>query len=646
MTRRTSAAIPREVDAALRDLHTALGKATMYPVGHTLVTRAVAALTERIVEALDRHATILLGITPRGLVLDGTVVEPLSPLLRDLAQRLHRKNVGTIHVLSGVREEEVAALLEALAAGDADESIGREGLRLPHLRVEPLIYDVVAIAQAGDEIDEVFWTRLVEAAFGRQLEEGEAAPSPSELAFAIEGAAGRSQEASRRIYEALAAFATAIARRGERAATNARQRFVEVLSALSRPTTATLLHSATSVAARRRFLRDTLEQVPPALLLQLLEAVAEADGEPISAPLRAMLGRLAGTEGMPHGAQVGAFTSQVVDLLRVWDGTAADDGAVDPRMQPQGLRVVGLALELAVHPPHVVEAGRREVGDGHLEEFLTLVDHPENDPVTADALSAAALDPRLLERQLQEHDPDWALISRIIDHAPAAAVGALLDALARVEDRSQRRRLLDLLASVGPAAEATLLARLPNAPWFLARNILWALGQLPELSAPEAIHGMLLHDDMRVRQEALKTLVRDDASRVPAVTTALESGEPVLIRTALAALHEDCPPQLVAPLLGLLAEADDELRLQAIRLLANVDNPLVIGPLLALVRRRGGLLRRWRLQSTTPVMLAALVVLAQRWPSHRPVVLLLQMARQSGDPRIQSALQLMGGGRR
>jgi len=96
----------------------------------------------------------------------------------------------------------------------------------------------------------------------------------------------------------------------------------------------------------------------------------------------------------------------------------------------------------------------------------------------------------------------------------------------------------------------------------------------------------------------------------------------------------------------MLADADDDLRLQAIRLLANVDNPLVIGPLLTLVRRRGGLLRRWRLQPVTPVMLAALVVLAQRWPNHRPVALVLQLARRSDDPRVQNAFELMGGGRR
>jgi hypothetical protein len=645
MTRPPVSGLPREIDAALREFHTALGKASMYPTGHSLVTRAVVSLTDRLTEALDRHATILLGVTPRGLVLDGTAVEPLSALLRELAARLHRKNVGTIQLLPGVGHDEVAALLAALVVGDADESIGREGLRLPHLRVEPLTYDVVTLTHAGDEIDEVFWTRLVEAAFGRQLEEGEVAPTPSELVLAIEGSVGRSPEASRRVYEALAAFATAISARGERAATNARQRFAEVLTALSRPTTATLLQAAPSGGARRRFLRDTLDHVPPALLLQLLETVAEADGAPISPQLRAMLGKLAGNDANPRTMQPGAFTAQVADLLAIWDGSVADEPLGDPRLVVEALRTVGVALEVESEAPHLLAAGRRVVMAGQLGDFLTLVDHPENNTALADRYAAAALDPQLLERQLQAPEPDWPLIVRITNHAPAAAVGPLLDALGRLEDRSQRRRLLDLLATVGPTAETALLTRLPGAPWYLARNILWTLGQLPTLAASEPVHEMMAHEDVRVRQEALKTLVRYPGTRVRAVTTALEGGEPVLVRTALSALEEDCPPQFVGPLLGLLADADDESRLQAIRLLANADNPLVIGPLLALVRKRGGLLRRWRLQSPTPVMLAAFVVLTQRWPSHRPVVLLMQMARRSNDPRIQNALDVLGRGR-
>lgn len=646
MSTRRGSPLPPDVEAALRELNNALGKATMYPAGHGLVVKAAASLAERLGDALESRASVLLGITPRGLLLDGIVAEPLAPLLRDLAARLHRKNVGTVHLVAGVGPDEVSALLQELARGDADESIGREGLRLPHLRVEPLVYDVVAFAEANDELDDVFWTRLVEAAFGRRLAEGEKVPTAAELAAAIEEGVDRSADSPRRIYEALAAFSSALAGRGERAATNARRRFVEVLSALSRPTTSRVLIAAPSATARRRFLRETLEQVPPALLLQLLEAVAEADGEPISPHLRWMLGKLAGAEGEQKGLPTGAFASQVLGLLEHWEGGDLDDTPADPRMAADGMRIVTLGLELAVHTPPVVEAARREALAGRLGEVLGAVDHPANARPTAEAISRAALDPGLLGQLLRTADPDWGLVERIARHQPAAAVEPLLDALGRAEERTVRRRLLDLLGGLGAAAEPTLVGRLANAPWYLARNILSALGQLPALSEPAPVLAMLEHPELRVRQEALKVLVRQAATREDAVVTALDSGEPALVRTALAALDGECPPRIVAPLLGLLVEADDETRLHAIRLLEEVENPLVVGPLLALVRTRGGLLRRWRLLPPTPVMLAALGLLVRRWPTHRPVVLALQLAQRSSDPRVQDALGILGGGYR
>src|SRR5690606_39014868 len=133
------------------------------------------------------------------------------------------------------------------------------------------------------------------------------------------------------------------------------------------------------------------------------------------------------------------------------------DAPSDPRLEADGLRVVGLALEVGSDTLHVLEVGRRVVAAGKLGEFLALVDHPENDRALADRFAMAALDPRMLERELEAPQPDWPLITRMTNHAPAAAVGPLLDALGRIEERSHRRRLLDLLATVGPTAEAALL---------------------------------------------------------------------------------------------------------------------------------------------------------------------------------------------
>lgn len=641
---RRGSPLPPDVEAALRELNNALGKATMYPAGHVLVVRAAASLVDRLGRVLDDRASLLLGITPNGLLLDGTAAEPLSPLLRDLAARLHRKNIGTIHLVPGIGEGEVTTFLSAIAAADADETIGREGLRLAHLRVEPLLYDVVSFADAADEIDEVFWTRLVEAAFGRRLAEGEAAPTPSELAAAIEEGTGRPGEGPKRVYEALAAFATALASRGERSAGKARRRFVEVLSALSRPSTARVLLSAPSPASRRRFLRETLEQVPPALMLQLIESVAEADGDPISPHLRWMLGKLAGAEGAESGLPTGAFTSQVIGLLEHWEGNDAADEAVDPRMQFAGAQVVALALQLSVHTPPVLEAARREAQAGRLDQVLVMLDHADNDLATAQAISLAALDPALLDQLLRQVEPDWPLVERIARHEPVRAVVPLLDALERSMVRGVRRRLLDLLAALGAAIEPVLLERLPEAPWHLARNILAVLGEIAALVEIEPVMAMLGHDELRVRQEALKLLVRTPAARDRAVFEALESGEPALVRTALAALDGECPPQIVVPLIGLLADGDEDTRLQVIRLVAQANHPLAIGPLLALVRNRSGVLRRWRLLPPTPAMLAALRVLASQWPTHRPVVVILQIAARSDDPRIRDAIGVFGGG--
>ncbi|MDX2208360.1 MAG: hypothetical protein SFU57_12035 [Gemmatimonadales bacterium] len=641
---RRGSPLPPDIEAALRELNNALGKAAMYPAGHRLAVRAAAALTERLASALEARPSVLLGVTPNGLLLDGTAAEPLSPLLRDLAARLHRKNVGTIHLIPGLGADEVAAFLAALASPDAEEAIGREGLRLGHLRVEPLIYDVVAFADVAEEIDEVFWTRLVEAAFGRRLGEGEAAPTPAELALAIEENTARPGDAPKRVYEALAAFATALARRGERTAGKARRRFVEVLSALSRPTAQRVLQAAPTSTSRRRFLRETLEQVPPALMLQLIESVAEADGDPISPQLRWMLGKLAATEGADSGLPTGAFTSQVIGLLEHWEGNDASDDAIDPRMRGEGASLVALALQLSQSTPPVLEAARREALAGRLDSLLVMLDHRDNDPANARALSSAALDPALLGQLLGEREPKWPLVERIARHDPAVAITPLLDALERSMVRSVRRRLLDLLTALGPAIEPVLLLRLPEAPWHLARNIISVLAEFPTLVDAGPVVQMLEHPDLRVRQEALKLLVRVPEARDRAVAAALEDGEPALVRTALAALDGECPPQIVVPLIGLLAEGDEETRLQAIRLLDDANHPLAIGPLLNLVRSRSGLLRRWRLLPATPVMLAALRVLATRWPTHRPVVVTLQLAAHHDDHRVREAIGLFRGG--
>ncbi len=627
------------VQSVLREMTNALGKTAMYPPGHQFSRDAAQRLTAQMQMVLEERESLTIGVTPRGLVIDGVAAEPLPQALRQLAQRLHRRNVGTIHLMQGVTSDELGAMLEMLTARDGDEGIGREGLRRSHLRLDPMAYDVLTFGDQDDsELDELFWTRLVEAALDRQLSDGELIPDSGELAGRINEQLRTRPEGARRVYEALAGFASAIASRGDRGTGTARRRFVDVLSALSRPATTQVMGAAPSQTSRRRFMRETLQIVPPTLLLRILESVADADGEPISPQLRWLLGRLAGTDG-GRAVREGGFATQVMALLEEWDGVVEEAAAErDPRVAVEDQRMLGLALETGTVTGDVTEAAQRLGLSGYLVEVLTMLDQPGNSPETVAAIRHAVLDRDLLAHLLTDQSPEWDTIAQVVIHSGAEAVDPLVDALGKSEERTVRRRLLDLLISIGPASETRLLQRLDGAPWYLARNILAVMTQLPVGREMPELAPLLRNDELRVRQEALKVLLRHPGTRDQAVREVLERGEVPMVRVALAGLGGSCPPGLVVPVLNVFALSDADLLLQAIRLIGNSDNPLAIPPLLDLVRVRSGLLRRWKLRPANPVMLAALEVLARRWPAHRPVMMTLQLANRSSDPAIRRAI--------
>jgi hypothetical protein len=216
---------------------------------------------------------------------------------------------------------------------------------------------------------------------------------------------------------------------------------------------------------------------------------------------------------------------------------------------------------------------------------------------------------------------------------------ALMAALGSSDDRTTRRKLLDILVRIGPAIQAPLMDRLEGATWFLARNILVVLAHFDQLEEPDRVFAALRHEEPRVRQEALKVLLRQPVTiRDRAIAEVLEGGEAPLIRMALTALNNACPPRLIAPVVSVLSLPEDELRLLALRAVAEVRNPLIVPHLLTLVRRTRGVFRRIRLEPSTPVMLAALEILAANWPNHRPAIPVLQVAAKSPDPAVREAV--------
>jgi hypothetical protein len=223
----------------------------------------------------------------------------------------------------------------------------------------------------------------------------------------------------------------------------------------------------------------------------------------------------------------------------------------------------------------------------------------------------------------------------------------LLDALAESPSRSTRRRLLDRLAHTPLDVAPLVAARLNDRRWFVVRNMLVLLQRLPGLPTGFSPAPWVRHADSRVRHEALvlQLALRDE--RDSALRTALDDADPRTLRLGVLAAQLDCPPSAV-PLIARIAlnpKMIDELRQLAIRALGGSADARARDALLQLVDGGRTLLGRAKLAPTSPVCIAALGALAERWPKDAAVAPTVALAASSPDPVVRQAVARRGDGR-
>lgn len=231
-------------------------------------------------------------------------------------------------------------------------------------------------------------------------------------------------------------------------------------------------------------------------------------------------------------------------------------------------------------------------------------------------------------------------VERLAPEVGSAAIPQLLDSLAGSEERSVRRRLLQLLAHFGNEVVPEVTARLAGAPWFVQRNFLRLLQMLPDPPPESIAREYSRHSDARVRVEGFRLLIRDPEARARGIVEGLSDPDSSGVRVAVMAAGEDCPPAAAPLLLRGLADGRIEPSLvhSALRALGPlVTEPGVLEVLLSYGGRKLPLLG-WRVAAKSKDALAALSALARHWRDDPRAGALLARARRHADPEIRGAV--------
>ncbi len=149
--------------------------------------------------------------------------------------------------------------------------------------------------------------------------------------------------------------------------------------------------------------------------------------------------------------------------------------------------------------------------------------------------------------------PKYDQVTLLIQVLGRAFIEPMLDRMAEEENMSLRRFMMDRVQSFGSTARPFLLARLDDNRWYVLRNIIVMLRALGPIQEVEQFRPLLRHANQKVRLEALKSLMQvGDPVAQRQVLHDLDSFDRETQLTALAMVDRNSPPEMVRKLLSLV----------------------------------------------------------------------------------------------
>jgi hypothetical protein len=629
------ATLSRDLADFLIELSIALHKHAMYPEGHPSLAPATGRVIERLNRALVSRASLSLGVARHQLVIEGVATDSKNSVLKDLAGRMHRHHLGAVTFRAGTTPAELHDVLAVLAveADRSGEPLGlgpRERLNAwPHVRLHPLTYERLDLIEeqpleeggADPASREArtraaqLWLGLARAALAadaaQAAEDSDAATptDPSLVAEAIE-AHPRGTAYDQVIVGYLLQIADEVKGGATLEERSLRGRVSQLITELDTGTLTRLLDMGGDRLQRRQFVLNASDGLAVDAVVDLVKAAGQAEHETVSHSMLRMLSKLAQhTRGPSEQRRVLADQSvreQVAELVRDWslddpnpDGyraalrrvtTSERTGPENPATHPpEAGRLLHMVLELGVTGAPVREAVERLVHEGDLATVTATLASGVPQEVWREFIDSG-----VIGRVVEVEPLDLQTLDFLLPQAGMAAAEPMLEALMTSESSQTRRALLDRVTALGSPVGPLVVSRLGDARWYVQRNMLVILRELPAVPAGFDARPFAEHGDARVRREAFHLLMGDAARREWAIARALTDADARIVHLGLGAAMQGCPDSAV-PLAAALASrsASQELRVMAVRALGAAKSDLAVETLLRLAApRKSGLWRR------------------------------------------------------
>jgi hypothetical protein len=685
--------LSRELADFLIEFSIALHKHAMYPEGHPSLMPAAQGVVNRLNIALLERQTLSLGVARTQLVIEGVATDSKNPVLHDLADRLHRHHLGAVTFRRGVTPDEVHGALSLLSvdADRSGRPLGLSPVEhltsWPHVRLYPLNYERLDLVREGklDEEESIeqreertraayLWLGLARAALAaesaadgqeastmetrgglgtRPPEEDESATvDPTIVAKAIERHP-RGTAYDQVIVGYLLQIAEEVKRGGGADSIALQRRVSQLVKEMDKGTLARLLEMGGDRDQRRQFLLNASDALAVDAVIDLVHAASQTEQQTVSHSFLRMLRKLGqhAAEGSPKRRALAdeSVREQVSGLIAGWTLKDPNPGAYRaalermvstkvPALAERGAtrqiaephRLLQMAVEVQSGGPIVDRAVQSLIETdrlGVIAKTLAGVEGGGGD--LAENIWRTAASPDVVRRVVSTEPINVEQLDVLIQRLGIAAADPMLDALTASQSVQTRRILLDRLVKLGAAVGGIVVARLNDASWFVQRNMLAILAELPERPAGFDPRPFAEHNDARVRREAIRVMLRDAAFRDRAIHFALKDDDPRTVRAGLAAaLETGCPDSVVPLAASLAASGATDLRLMAIRLLGTSRNPAAADALLTIaLPPRKSLISRMR---TTKA------------PEQRAAVTALRAF--ADNPRVKRALEQLGEG--